>query len=57
MGQERRNDLARGGDLGGTGGTVPQKIWDGGTVHASVPPIFWEVVLSDARESIYEQSF
>ena len=40
----------RGGDLGVTGGTVPQKF-EVGTAHASVPPIFWEVVLSDARES------
>ena len=31
------------GDLGGNWGTAPQ-IWGGGTVHASVPPIFEEVV-------------
>jgi len=36
----------------GTGGTVPPKIWGGGTADALVPPIFKEVVLSDACESI-----
>ena len=41
----------RGGDLGGTWGTVPQNLrW--GTAHALVPPIFREAVLSDARESM-----
>src|SRR6218665_1697935 len=35
----------------GTGGTVPPKFLGGGTAHAMVPPIFREVVLSDARES------
>jgi len=31
-------DIAhRGGDLGGTGGTVPPKIWGGGTAHALAP--------------------
>ena len=44
----------RGGDLGGLGGRSPQKkIWGGGTAHALVPPpIFWEGVLSDVRESM-----
>ena len=38
----------RGGDLGGT---APHNLrW--GTAHALVPPIFREVVLSDARESM-----
>jgi len=42
--------MCRGGDLGGLG-TVPQNLrW--GTAHALVPPIFREVVLSDACESI-----
>jgi len=36
--------------LRGTGGTVPQKF-ELGTARASVPPIFREVVLSDACES------
>ena len=37
----------RGGDLVGRS---PQNLrW--GAAHASVPPIFWETVLSDARES------
>ena len=35
----------------GDWGDGPQKIWDGGTAHALVPPIFREVVLSDARET------
>jgi len=39
-----------GGDLGGTGGTVPQKLRWGRPMHLS-PPIFWGVVLSDACES------
>jgi len=40
---------AMGGDLGGTGRTVPQNLrW--GMAHASVPPIFGEVVLRDAWE-------
>jgi len=40
----------RGGDLGRLGGRSP-KIWSGGRpIHPS-PPIFWEVVLSDAHES------
>jgi len=39
----------RGGDLGGT---VPPKFQVVGTAHAFVPPIFWEIVLSDARESM-----
>ena len=35
----------------GTGGTVPPNMrW--GTAHASVPPIFWEVVLPDVRDSL-----
>jgi len=39
-----------GGDLGGTGGKVPQNLrW--GTAHASVPTIFREVVLLEACES------
>jgi len=39
-----------GGDLGGLGETVPKKfeVGDGLCIR---PPIFWEVVLSDARES------
>src|SRR6218665_614406 len=41
--------VGRGGDLGGTGGTVPPKFEVG--AHALVSPIFREVVLSDARES------
>ena len=35
----------------GDWGDVPPKMWGVGTAHASVPPMFWEVVLSDARES------
>ena len=35
----------------GDWGDGPPKVWGGGTAHASVLPIFWEVVLSDARES------
>ena len=40
-----------GGDLGGDWGTVLSNLRLGecGTVHASVPPIFREVVLSDVR--------
>jgi len=39
-----------GGDLGGLRDGRPQNLrW--GTAHAPVPPIFWEVVLSDACES------
>ena len=44
------SELFMGGDLGGLGERPPQRIWGEGTVHASVPPIFWEVVLSDACE-------
>jgi len=45
-----RNRVASmGGDLGGLGETVSQKFEVGGTAHASVPPIFGEVVLSQAR--------
>jgi len=40
-----------GGDLGENGGQSPKKIWGGGTVHASIPPIFREVVLLDALQS------
>ena len=40
-----------GGDLGGLEGRPPKKFEVGGTAHALVPPIFREVVLSDARES------
>jgi len=49
----RRNSIGvMGGDLGDWGnGRLPQ-ISGGGTAHASVPSIFWEVVLSDARESM-----
>jgi len=36
----------------GTLGGGCLKISGGGTAHASVPPIFGEVVLSDARESM-----
>ena len=43
--------VGRGGYLGGTGGTVPQKIWGGETAHALVPQYFREVVLSNACES------
>jgi len=39
-----------GGDLGWTGGTVPQKF-EVETAHSSVPPIFGEVVLLDAWQS------
>jgi len=39
-----------GGDLRGTGNGPPQNLrWE--TAHASVPPIFGEVVLWDALES------
>jgi len=41
----------RGGDIWGLGGRSPQNLrWV--TVHALVPPIFREVVLPDARESM-----
>ena len=44
-------NTSRGGDLGGWGRRFPQNLrW--GTAHASVPPIFREVVLSDAGESV-----
>ena len=39
-----------GGDLRGTGGTVPPKFEEG-TAHAYVPPIFGEVVLLEACKS------
>ena len=39
-----------GGDLGGLE-DGPAKILDGGTAHASVPPIFGEVVLLEACET------
>jgi len=42
----------RGGDLGGTVGDGPPKIWGGGTDAWAVLPIFWEVVLSDACGSM-----
>ena len=46
------SDDCMGGDLGGTGRDgFPQKFEVGGTAHASVLPIFGEVVLWDARES------
>jgi len=39
-----------GGDLRGTGGRSPQNLrW--GTAHASVPPIFEEVVLLEECKS------
>src|SRR6218665_1216629 len=38
--------------MGAWGGRSPQKKLRWGTAHASVPPIFREVVLSDARESM-----
>jgi len=41
----------RGGDLGEDWGARSPKIWGGDDAHALVPPIFREVVLSDARES------
>jgi len=41
-------DGGMGGDLQGT---PPKKNLSWGTVHASVPQIFQEVVLSDACES------
>jgi len=34
-----------GGDIGGDWGDGPQKFYCGRTAHASVPPIFLEVVL------------
>ena len=40
------SQIPRGGDLGGRS---PQN-WRWGTAHALVPPIFREVVLSDAHE-------
>jgi len=40
-----------GGDLEGTGGTVPPKFEVRGRPMHPFPPIFWEVVLSDACES------
>jgi len=45
--------FTRGGDLGGTGGTFPPKceVGDGPCIG---PPIFREVVLSDARESTWD---
>jgi len=42
----------RGGNLEGTGGDSPPKFEVGMTAHAFVPPIIWEVVLSDVRESM-----
>ena len=42
----------RGGDLGRTGGTVPPKFEVGGRPMHPFPPIFGEVVLSDAHESM-----
>ena len=48
-------ELIRGGDLAGTGGTVPKKIWGEGTAHASVPlNILRSSVVGCARK--YEQS-
>src|SRR6218665_2346550 len=45
--------IIRGGDLRGTGGRPPKKhFFRWGTAHAAVPPIFGEVVLSDAHESM-----
>jgi len=38
-------------EIKGDWGDGPPKIWSGGTAHASVLPIFWEVVLSDACKS------
>jgi len=40
-----------GGDLKGTGGRSPQKFEVGETAHASVSPIFQEVVLLKACKS------
>jgi len=42
----------RGGDLGGTGGKVPQKFEVEGRPMHWFPPIFWEVGLWDGRESL-----
>jgi len=44
-------EVIRGGDLGGTGGTVPPKFEVGGPPMHWSPPIFWEIVLWDGRES------
>ena len=52
LGEHIAVNVSRGGDIGGTGGRSPQKNLRWGTAHASVPPIFGEVVLSDARESM-----
>jgi len=41
-----------GGDLRETGGTVPSKNLKWGTAHSSVPPIFWELLLLDVRQSM-----
>jgi len=38
-----------GGDLGGLGDGPPNLRW--GTAQASAPPIFWEVLLWDVRQS------
>jgi len=41
--------MKAGAETWGAGGRFPQSLkW--GTAHAFVPPIFWEVVLSDVRE-------
>ena len=45
-------DQSRGEDLGGTGGDGPPKNLRWGDGPCIGPPIFREVVLSDARESI-----
>jgi len=51
IGNRRNKEVSiMGGDLEGPGGTDPQNLrW--GTAHASVPPIFREVVLTDAWQS------
>ena len=46
-------NLIMGGDLGGLGGRSPQKFEVG--AHASVPPIFWEVVFVGCARK-HEQS-
>jgi len=50
--ESQKGVVGMGGDLGETGGTVPQKIFEvgGRPMHPS-SPIFCEVVLSDVRES------
>ena len=47
--RQKPRDKAMGGDLGVTGEDGPPKNVRWGTAYASVPPIFREVVLSDAR--------